>query len=123
MAWDYAIIAALFILGVLLAFPLAIGVLIVVSSVFVVLDRFTDNCPGFRQIRRWRRVRRYRPGQVISRFLAPDVRRDVEVVNAENLDAGFLIVRSRTWNVLYVINGLSSAPAFGEVRRVALRDL
>jgi hypothetical protein len=65
----------------------------------------------------------YRPGQVVSRFLATDVRRDVQVVDASGIDAGLLKVRTRTWNVLYTIKGLSPEPPFVEVRTVAVRDL
>jgi hypothetical protein len=75
------------------------------------------------RIRRWYRRRLYRPGRVVSRFLAPDVRRDVEVVDASAIDAGLLTVRTRTWNVLYAIKGLSPEPPFGEVGTVAVGDL
>jgi hypothetical protein len=77
----------------------------------------------FARIRRWYRRRLYRPGRIVSRFLAPDVRRDVEVVDASEIDAGRLTVRTRTWNILYAIRGLSPEPPFGEVRSVAVGDL
>lgn len=123
MEWSYLIIVGLFILGVLLAFPLAICICVVLGGMLIGFDRFTARCPGFSHLRRWYRRRLYRPGQIVSRFLAPDVRRDVEVVDASAIDAGLLTVRTRTWNVLYVIKGLSAEPAFGEVRTVALEDL
>ena len=66
----------------------------------------------FARIRRWYWRRVYRPGRIVSRFLAPDVRRDVEVVDASEIEAGRLIVRSRTWNVLHAIRGLSPEPPF-----------
>jgi hypothetical protein len=74
-------------------------------------------------IRRWYRRRYYRPGRVLSRFLVPDVRRDVEVVDASQIDAGLLSARIRTWNVLYAAKGLSPVPPFGGVRTVAVKDL
>lgn len=75
------------------------------------------------RIRRWYRRRVYRPGRIVSRFLAPDVRREVMVVDASDIEAGRLTVRTRTWNVLYAIKGLSPKPQFGEVRSVAVGDL
>lgn len=62
-------------------------------------------------------------GAVVSRFLAPDVRRDVETVDASEIDAGLLTVRTRTWNVLYVNHRTSPERPFGEVRVVALAEL
>jgi hypothetical protein len=59
----------------------------------------------------------------VTRFLAPDVRRDVEVVDASEIDAGLLTVRTRTWNVLYAKKGLSPKPPFGGVRTVSIGDL
>jgi hypothetical protein len=123
MEWGYAIIAGLFIIGVLLAFPLAIVICVAFGGVLIGLDRFTASCPGFSHLRRWHRRRLYRPGRVVSRFLAPDVRRAVEVVDASEVDAGRLTVRTRTWNVLYAIKGLMPEPPFGEVRTVAVVDL
>jgi hypothetical protein len=123
MEWGYAVIIGLFVLGVLLAFPLAIGIIVALGACSWGLDRFTAWCPGFRHLRRWYLRRLYGPGRVVSRFLAPDVRRDVEVVDASEVDAGRLTVRTRTWNVLYAIKGMSPRPPFGDVRVVALTDL
>lgn len=123
MEWSYLIIVVLFIVGVLLAFPLAIGICVALGGMLIGLDRFTAHCPGFSHLRRWYRRKLYRPGHVVSRFVAKDVQRDVEVVDASAIEAGRLTVRTRTWNVLYVIKGLSPKPAFGEVRTVALGDL
>jgi hypothetical protein len=77
----------------------------------------------FARIRGWYRRKLYRPGQVVARFLAPDVRRDVEIVDASGIDAGLLTVRARTWNVLYATRGLRPEPPFGDVRTVSVGDL
>ncbi len=74
----------------------------------------------FNRFRLWLWKRHYRPGRVITRFLAPDVRRDVEVVDVSLIDAGIVSARIRTWNVLYAF-GLT--PPFGEVRKFAIKDL
>ena len=77
----------------------------------------------FNMIRRWYRRRRYRPGRVIARFLAPDIRRDVEIVDASQIDTGLISARIRTWNVLYAAKGLEAEPPFGEVRTIEIKDL
>src|SRR5262245_7198301 len=123
MEWGYAIIAGLFVLGVALAFPLAIGICLAAGGVLIGVDWFTAHCPGFRQVRRWVRRRQYRPGRVVTRFLAPDVRRDVEVVDASQIEAGVITARVRTWNVLYAARGLDAVPPFGEARAVEIREL
>lgn len=117
MGWDYAILVGLFIVGVVCAFPLAIFVSIAAGGLLIGIDRFTAQCPGFQQIRRWLRRRQYRSGQVVSRFLAPDVRRDIEVVDDSRVDAGIILARVRTWNVLYATKKLFPAPPFGDADR------
>jgi hypothetical protein len=77
----------------------------------------------FTNIRRWYWRRRYRPGRVLSRFLAPDIRRDVEVVDASQIEAGLILAKIRTWNVLYAAKRLVPQPPFGDVQKVALKDL
>src|SRR5436305_15028919 len=53
MEWGYTIIAGLFILGVLLAFPLAIGICVALGGELLALDRLTTRCPrcGKRRMR------------------------------------------------------------------------
>lgn len=75
------------------------------------------------RIRSWYWTLRFRSGQSLSRFIARDVRRDVEVVEASRAGEGMLTVRTRTWNMLYAIKGIRPAPPFGDVREVAIRDL
>src|SRR2546423_3484937 len=75
------------------------------------------------KIRSWYWTRRYRAGQTITRFIAIDIRRDVEVVDASRAGAGVLTVRTRTWNVLYAIKGVAPQPPFGGVHEVAITEL
>jgi len=74
-------------------------------------------------IRLWFWKRRYRPGRVVTRFLAPDIRRDVEVVDTSVIDSGVISARIRTWNVLYAIRGIGPEPALGEVKTIAIKEL
>lgn len=69
------------------------------------------------------RRRTYRVGAELSRFVARDVRRDVIVVDASELDAGFITARIRTWNVLYAAKGLAGKPEFDVPERVEIATL
>ena len=75
------------------------------------------------KIRLWRWRRRYRPGQVVTEFIARDVRRDVEVVDVSSIEAGIISARVRTWNVLYAIKGIAPMPPFQDVRKIEIKDL
>jgi hypothetical protein len=75
------------------------------------------------KIRRWRWRRRYRPGCVVTRFLAPDIRQDVEVVDVAQIESGVISARTRTWNVLYAVRGVEPEAAFGDVREVQIEEL
>ena len=72
---------------------------------------------------RWFQKRRYRVGRVISRFIAPDVRRDVEVLDISRIDEGFITVRIRTANVLYQSKGLAPPPEFSSPMEMAPAEL
>jgi len=51
-------------------------------------------------------------GVTLSKFVAPDVRRDIEVVSAARLHEGFITARVRTTNLLYVARKLAAQPDF-----------
>lgn len=65
-------------------------------------------------IRNWNRRRVYKPGRVLSRFVAREVKRDVEVISADQIDDGIIVARVRTNNVLYVAKGLTEEDRFCE---------
>ncbi len=123
MEWGYVTIAVVFVVGVLLAFPLAVAICVAAWGAIVGIDWFTARCPGFRHYRRWRQRRLYRSGTVVSGFVARDVRRDVEVVDASGIDRGIISARIRTWKVLYAAKEITPKPLFGEVVTVAIEDL
>ncbi len=58
-----------------------------------------------------------------SRFIAKDIRRDVEIVDASEIRQGFILARVRTWNVLYASKGLAPEPVFSSPQRVSVEDL
>lgn len=74
-------------------------------------------------IRRRRNRRVYAAGARVSRFVATDVQREVEIVDASDVDDGYVQARVRTWNVMYVARGLATKPGFGEARRVGVESL
>lgn len=63
------------------------------------------------------------PGQVLSRFIAPDVRRDILVIATDRLGEGVITARVRTTNLLYVSRGLMPQPDFEPPRDVRLDEL
>ncbi len=77
----------------------------------------------FASLRRYLLRRKYTAGARLTRFLAPDVRRDVEIVEASKLEDGYVSARIRTWNVLHAVRGLAAVPEFEAPRRVAITDL
>lgn len=66
----------------------------------------------FKSIQNWIRRRKFREGRTLSRFIARDVRREILIVSAARLDEGYITVRVRTVNVLYVSKGLIPEPEF-----------
>lgn len=77
----------------------------------------------FRHWMKRRRRRIFRVGVVLSRFVARDVRRDVLILSAREIDDGFITARIRTTNVLYLSRGLVSAHPFGPPERIAIDQL
>lgn len=75
------------------------------------------------RVRQWFRRRRYRVGRTMSRFIAPDVRREVQILDTRRLDEGYITARIRTSNILYQAKGLLPASEFGEPQEIAIVDL
>jgi hypothetical protein len=76
-----------------------------------------------KKLRSWSRRRTYREGEVISRFIARDIRRDILVVSTARMDDGIIRGRVRTTNVLYLSKGLLPAPDFDLARDLHIDDL
>jgi hypothetical protein len=71
----------------------------------------------------WYRKKRYRPGRTLSRFIAIDIRQDVEIIDASGIEDGTILARTRTWSLLYAARGLVPKPDFGDVRTIPIKDL
>jgi len=74
-----------------------------------------------RRLNRLRKV--LRPDETVSRFIARDVKREVLVVSADEIEAGFVTARSRTVNVLYLSKGLVQKEDFGRSERIEIEKL
>ena len=77
----------------------------------------------FKSIQRWFRRRRFREGRTLSQFIARDVRREIQILSAHRIDDGFVTVRVRTSNVLYVIYGLTAEPEFEPAKEMRLDEI
>ncbi|GMV94074.1 MAG: hypothetical protein AMXMBFR82_38520 [Candidatus Hydrogenedentota bacterium] len=77
----------------------------------------------FTAIGRWYRKRAYRPGSVVSRFVARDVKREIRVVSADDLDKGYIVGQVRTNNVLYVARGLVAEQQFSDPTILRIDEL
>lgn len=87
------------------------------ASMFSVVTRFLD------ALRLRSRRRRYRPGVTLVQFVAPDICREVEVMDASDIHLGYITARVRTWNVLYCHRGLTQEPGFSTPQRIQISTL
>lgn len=77
----------------------------------------------FRYLMKRRHRKIYREGCVLSRFIARDVRRDVMILSAHDIEDGFITARIRTTNVMYLSRGAVSSLAFEPPQQIALDQL
>jgi hypothetical protein len=76
-----------------------------------------------KRIQGWSRRRRYREGRTLSRFIAPDIRREILIVSAARLSEGIITGRARTTNVLSVAKGLVLQPEFEPARDLQIKHM
>jgi hypothetical protein len=77
----------------------------------------------FKSIQSWFRHRRFREGRTLSRFIARDVCRDIQIVSTARIDDGFITARVRTSNVLYISKGLTAKPEFEPPSEMRLDEI
>jgi hypothetical protein len=65
-------------------------------------------------IRKWYRRKVYRPGRVLSQFVAPDVKREIIIISVDRIDEGLILGQVRTNNILYLSKGLIEEQGFSE---------
>ena len=65
----------------------------------------------------------FNEGRTLRRFVAKDVRREIQIVSIDKIEAGFIVVKTRTNNILYLKNKLVQEESFGEPQRMAIDKL
>ncbi|TWT75786.1 hypothetical protein CA13_73590 [Planctomycetes bacterium CA13] len=58
--------------------------------------------------------------RVLSSFIAKDVRREIKLVDIEEIESGFVVAQIRTNNILYMCNKLADEQHFSEPQRIAI---
>lgn len=77
----------------------------------------------FHPAQKCRRRRIFRQGQILARFIARDIRRNVMILSDADIASGFLTARIRTVNVLNASRHLVSEPPFGSPEPIAVDRL
>jgi hypothetical protein len=77
----------------------------------------------WKRLQRWMRRQQFREGMTLSRFIAPDVRREVVITSIGRLDEGIITARVRTTNLLYVAKHLMAAPEFEAEKEIEIDKL
>ena len=76
----------------------------------------------FEVIRKHRLRRIWKEGETLSRFVAKDVRRDIEVTSAAHIDEGIVTRRVRTTHLLHEHKDLTAQAEFGPETEVRIED-
>jgi hypothetical protein len=73
----------------------------------------------------WQGPRRpqLREGDVLSQFIARDVRRDILIISVARIDEGLIVGRVRTTNLLYLSKGLILQPDFEPARELRIDEM
>ena len=61
--------------------------------------------------------------RVLSRFVARDVKRQVKLVNIDEIESGFIVAQIKTTNILYLRNKLAEDQPFGSPQRLAIEEI
>ena len=77
----------------------------------------------FKAVQSWFRRQRFREGRTLSRFIAPDVRRDILIVSTARIAEGIISGRVRTTNVLYLSRGLTPQPEFEPTSELRIEEM
>jgi hypothetical protein len=59
----------------------------------------------------------------LSRFIAPDIRREILIVSSTQVEQGIIIGRVRTTNLLYLSRRLAGAPEFEPARELQIDQM
>lgn len=59
----------------------------------------------------------------LSQFIARDVRREILVINIDEIESGFIVAQARTNNLLYLSKNLTDKSEFGDPERMPIEDM
>jgi hypothetical protein len=96
---------------------------VVTANLFFLTTLFWFAIVVKRNTRMWAWRRTYRVGTEISRLVAPDIRRDVQVLDTSTIAEGVITARVRTWNVFDVVKGIAEEPSFGAEQKLQVQKL
>jgi len=65
----------------------------------------------------------YRPGKVISHFVAHDVCRKVKIISIEQIDDGLIVGQVQTNNILYLSKDLAEEQNFSEPMTLEIKNM
>lgn len=65
----------------------------------------------------------FHSGKPLSRFIARDVRREILVVNIDEIESGFIVAMVRTNNLLYRSKQLTTEKPFDEPERIPIEGM
>lgn len=65
----------------------------------------------------------FHSGKPLSRFIARDVRREILIVNIDEIESGFIVAKVRTNNLLYLSKQLAAEKRFGEAKRIPIEGM
>lgn len=71
----------------------------------------------------WYRKKVYKPGRIISKFIAHDVRREIKIVSVDKIDEGVIVGQVRTNNILYLSKELVEEQEFSEPRPLNISNM
>ena len=65
----------------------------------------------------------FHSGKPLSRFIARDVRREILVVNIDEIESGYILAKVRTNNLLYLSKQLTAEKQFGEAEQIPIEGI
>jgi hypothetical protein len=94
-----------------------------ISSADWIIDGMSGVQMMVKRIQSWFRRWRYREGEILSRFIACDIRREILIISTARVDEGIITGRVRTTNLLYLSRGLIPQPEFEPARELRIDEM
>jgi hypothetical protein len=98
-------------------------ILIIPSLIFKYYETLMEKSNILRSVRKWYRRKVYRPGRIVSKFIARDIRRDIWIISADRIDEGVIVGQVRTNNILYLSKGLVEEQGFSKPIKLDITNM